>query len=94
MFRFIRGEERHLKFFVHSTENERFKVKEAQWRLLLKGEEEASGVCEVYEAECSKYGWEVDAKISPLTVSRCYELEITLKISDEIVKHRESIEVV
>lgn len=91
MIRFILGEDRHIKYFVHSVESEYFVIKEACFRLIHDGEEEAGGLCEVTRGESGCY---VDVKISPRYRSRRYELEISLRIADETIKNRERMEVV
>jgi hypothetical protein len=91
VIRFILGEDRHVKYFVHSVKGEYFCVKEASFCLLYDGKVEASGECEVTPGE---RGCVVDSKILPERRSRKYELEITLHIADEIIKNREPMEVV
>lgn len=91
MIRFILGEDRHVKYFVHSVKDEYFTLKEATFRLIHDGEEEASGECETVRQEG---GYQVDAKLQPLNRSRLYTLEITLHIADEVIKNREQMEVV
>ena len=56
MITFILGEDRHVKYFVHSIgKYEYFAVKEAQFSLIYNGEEEISGECEI-EKEEEKHG--------------------------------------
>lgn len=91
MIRFVLGEDRHVKYFVHSVKSESFKIKEALFELEYDGKVEASGNCEVVQEDT---GYFVDAKIQPLNRSRLYTLEITLHIADEVIKNRERMEVV
>lgn len=91
MIRFILGEDRHVKYLVHSVKQEYFTIKEAAFRLIYDGEVETEGTCEVVREED---GYSVDAKIQPLNRSRLYVLEITLRIADEVIKNREQMEVV
>lgn len=91
MIRFILGEDRHVKYFVHSVKDEYFVIKQASFKLLYDGETEASGECDVVRQDD---GYCVDAKLQPLNRSRLYVLEITLHIADEVIKNREQMEVV
>ena len=91
MIHFILGEDRHVKYFVHSVKSEYFVVKDAAYELIYNGEVEASGNCEVIQEENGSY---VDAKLQPKYRSNLYVLEITLMIADEIIKNREQMEVV
>ena len=46
MITFILGEDRHVKYFVHSVDQyDYFAIKEANFSLLHNGKEEAAGVC-------------------------------------------------
>lgn len=91
MIRFILGEDRHVKYFVHSVKGEYFSIRSAAWELRYSGEVEAAGECEITQEE---NGWYVDARIQPKNRSSRYELEITLEIADEVIKNRESMEVI
>ena len=91
MIRFILGEDRHVKYFVHSVKSEYFGVKDATYELIYNGEVEASGSCEVMHEETGSY---VDVKLQPRNRSNQYVLEITLLIADETIKNREQMEVV
>lgn len=91
MIRFILGEDRHVKYLVHSVKQEYFMIKEAAFRLIYDGEVETEGICEVIREED---GYSVDAKIQPKNRGRLYMLEITLHIADEVIKNREQMEVV
>lgn len=91
MIRFILGEDRHVKYYVHSVKSEYFTIREAAFRLIYDGETEAEGACEVVREE---NGYYVDAKLQPRNRSRMYMLEITLRIADEVIKNREQMEVV
>lgn len=91
MIHFILGEDRHVKYFVHSVKSEYFVIKEAAFKLLYDGETEASGECAVVRQD---EGYYVDAKLQPRNRSRLYVLEVTLHIADEVIKNREQMEVV
>lgn len=91
MIRFILGEDRHVKYYVHSTESEYFIIRNAAYELLYDGKTEAAGECEVIR---EGIGWYVDVKMQPKHRSTRYVLEITLEIADEVVKNREPMEVV
>ena len=48
MITFILGEDRHVKYFVHSVDQyDYFAIKEANFSLLHNGKEEAAGVCTI-----------------------------------------------
>lgn len=91
MIKFILGEDRHVKYFVHAGQYEYFVIKNANWKLLYNGEAEAEGLCECNRVE---NGYELDAKIQPLQRSRHYEMEITIEVVDEIIKNKEAMEVI
>ena len=91
MIRFILGEDRHVKFRIHSTDGEPFTIREGTYRLLYAGEEEAAGECHIIEDVTERF---LDIKLQPLKRSKCYILEITLKIADEVVMDREQMEVI
>ncbi|MFR2900242.1 hypothetical protein [Hungatella sp.] len=91
MIRFILGEDRHVKYFVHSVKSEYFVVKDATYELIYNGEVEASGSCELTQEEDGSF---VDVKLQPMYRSNLYILEITLMIADEVIKNREQMEVV
>lgn len=91
MIRFILGEDRYVKYFVHSVKTEYFVIKEATFDLIYDGKVEASGECEIVQEDTGNY---VDAKLQPEHRSKLYVLEITLHIADEVIKHREQMEVV
>lgn len=91
MIRFIMGEDRHVKYFVHSVKSEYFVIKEATFELIYDGHTEAAGECEIVQEGTGSY---VDAKLQPERRSKLYVLEITLHIADEIIKNREQMEVV
>lgn len=94
MITFILGEDRHVKYFVHSIgKYEYFAIKKAKFRLYRNGQEEASGECTI-ERDEEKNGYYIDAKIKPERRSRMYTFEIELKIADEIIKNKESMEVI
>ncbi len=91
MIRFILGEDRHVQYFVHSTETDTFRILSANYELRLSGKIEASGTCTI---EAVAGGNNIDMKLQPKQRSDRYELEITLAVADEIIKHREPMEVV
>lgn len=91
MIRFLLGEDRHVEYFVHSVESGYFVIRNARYELIYDGESEDSGECEINRLE---NGWSVDVKIQPRHRSARYMLEITLEIADEVIKNRESMEVV
>ena len=94
MITFILGEDRHVKYFVHSIgQYDYFVIKDAKFSLLHNGKQEAAGVCTIEKDE-EKNGYYVDAKIQPVQKSRMYTLEIELKIADEIIKNKEMMEVI
>ena len=82
MIRFILGEDRHVKYFVHSVKSEYFVVKDATYELIYNGEVEASGSCELTQEEDGSF---VDVKLQP---------KYRLMIADEVIKNREQMEVV
>ena len=85
MITFILGEDRHVKYFVHSIgQYDYFVIKDAKFSLLHNG----------IEKDKEKNGYYVDVKIQPVQKSRMYTLEIELKIADEIIKNREKMEVI
>lgn len=66
MITFILGEDRHVKYFVHSVDQyDYFAIKEANFSLLHNGKEEAAGVCTI-ERDEEKNGYYVDTKIQPM----------------------------
>ena len=91
MIRFILGEDRHVEYFVHSVEPGYFMIRNARYEFFYDGEQEAAGACEARRLE---NGWSVDVKLQPAHRSARYVLEITLEIADEVIKNRESMEVV
>lgn len=93
MIRLIRGEERYIKYNVHNSKKECFKIKSAEYALFKDDEIVEYGECEIIENE-NKNEYIVSMKIAPKEYGRSYMLEITLKIADEIIKNRELVEVV
>mgnify|MGYP001203785761 CR=1 FL=1 len=65
MVRFLLGEDKYVRFLIHSTVDERFVIKEANWRLLLNGKEESSGMCDVEQKDDS---WEISSLFNLLQV--------------------------
>lgn len=94
MITFILGEDRHVRYKVESDRKcDYIAIKEASFQLLYDGQEEASGTCEVIHEE-GEGGCYVDAKLAPQKKSGLYELEITISVADEIIKHREEMRVI
>lgn len=92
MITFILGEDRHVRYKVESDRKcDYIAIKEASFLLLYDGQEEASGPCEVIREEKDCY---VDAKLAPQKKSGLYELEITISVADEIIKHKEEMRVI
>lgn len=91
MLRFILGEDRHVRYFVHTEKNERFVIKEAAFSLIYDGKVEECGDCEITREENGNY---LDIKLQPERRSRRYEIEVTICVADEIIKHRERMEVI
>lgn len=86
-FRYILGEDKHVKLKVRSPNDEPFTILEATYVLSIYGETEISGECEID-------GHYLDIKLSPKTKSELYMLEVTYKVADSIRKARARIEVV
>lgn len=91
MLQFILGEDRHVRYFVHTEKNEDFAIKEAEFSLIYDGRTEASGNCAIAREENGNY---LDIKLQPERRSRKYEIEVTIRVADEIIKHRERMEVI
>lgn len=91
MIRFILGEDRHIKYFVHTEKNEYFVIKEATFALIYNGEVEASGICNVTREANGNY---LDIQLQPEHRSRKYDIEVAICVADETIKHREHMEVV
>lgn len=91
MIRFILGEDRHIKYFVHTEKKEYFVIKEATFALIYNGEVEASGTCSVTREANGNY---LDIQLQPEHRSRKYDIEVTIHVADEIIKHKEHMEVV
>ena len=52
LIKFILGEDRHVKYFVHSVKKyDYFAIKEAKFSLIYNGEVEASGECTIERDE-------------------------------------------
>ena len=95
MITFILGEDRHVKYFVHSIgQYDYFVIKDAKFSLLHNGKQRGSRRLYNRKKTKEKNGYYVDAKIQPVQKSRMYTLEIELKIADEIIKNREKMEVI
>lgn len=90
MIQFIKGEDRHVKFRVHSAKGADMIVENASFELSKYDEVEASGQCEIEKEGTDVY---LDMKLYPKNVGN-YELEITYQIADETLKHREEVKVI
>lgn len=90
MVNFILGEDKHVKFAVHSRKLEPFSISSAMYDLYYDGQLEGSGPCEVLQEDSGLY---LDIKISPEYRSAKYQLIITYTIADEVKKHVERMEV-
>lgn len=89
MINFIRGEDRHVRFRVHSAKGTDMIVESASYELKKYGEVEASGQCEIEKENTDVY---LDMKLFPQSTGR-YSLEITYRVADETLKHREEMSV-
>lgn len=89
MIRFIRGEDRHVKFRVHSAAGEDMIVESASYSFARYGAVEASGLCEIINDGKQPV---LDMKLFPCE-SGMYILEITYQVADETLKHREEVQV-
>lgn len=90
MIYFILGENKHVKFAVHSRKQEAFSIRSASWELFYDGQLEASGDCEIENAESGLY---LDIQLIPEHRSRKYQLMVTYSVGDETKKHMECMEV-
>lgn len=89
MVKFILGEDRHVKFLVHSNKNERFEITEASWELLMYGKAELSGTCTITVENQENY---LDVKLMPQKTGT-YTLMLTYSVGDEIIKNAVEIQV-
>lgn len=87
MVKFILGEDRHIKFLVHSNKNEHFEITEAAWELLKAGKVEQSGACVVSVENEKNY---LDIKLSPRQLGTYY-LMLTYTVGDETIKNKEEV---
>ena len=90
MVEFIKGEDKHVKFRVHSAKKENMIVESATFVFTRYGEIEKEGVCGI---ENDGWNCNIDIKLDPKEKGT-YCLEITYIIADEILKHREEIKVI
>lgn len=92
MIEFIKGEDRHVMFRVHSAKGGIMVVDHASYVFSKYGEEEDAGECEIIEDKAQK-DVILDMKLEPKTVG-LYLLEITYQVVDETLKHREEVKVI
>ncbi|WP_245193768.1 hypothetical protein [Anaerostipes hadrus] len=79
MITFILGEDRHVKYFVHSIgQYDYFVIKDAKFSLLHNGKQEAAGVCTIEKDE-EKNGYYVDVKIQPVQKKQDVHLRNRIK---------------
>ena len=90
MIKFLKGEDKHVKFRVHSAKGEDMIVESALYRFARYGDEEASGKCEILNDGQQTI---LDMKQYPREIGM-YELEITYIVADETLKHREEVQVI
>lgn len=90
MIEFIKGEDKHVKFRVHSATGEDMIVESANYIFERYGEVEAEGQCEVTNDGEQPV---LDMKLYPHEKGP-YRLEITYQVADEILKHREEVRVI
>ncbi len=90
MVKFIQGEDRYVKFEVHSAE-EQVIIESARYSLSIHGIEEKEGNCDILSDDDGKTI--IRVKINP-SEKGYYELEITYCIADETLKHIEKIQVI
>lgn len=90
MVKFIKGEDKHVRFLVHTISGGAVIVENASYRLERHKEVEASGECIILN---DGKNTEIDAKIHPLQIG-VYNLEIVYFVGDEILKHREEVQVI
>jgi len=83
---FILGEDKHVRFLVHSSKNDEFTIHSAKYELYLDTALEQSG-------DGTIDGHYIDVKLNPLTKSSLYKLIITYVIADETLKTQVRIEV-
>ena len=89
MIRLIKGESRTIKFFVHSTKEEKFSILEANYIFELYGERKSEGACTIYKEEENNY---LILTLEPEEIGT-HMLEITFKIGSETLKERIEVEV-
>ena len=90
MIEFIRGEDKHVKFRVHSAKGEDMIVKSANYTFERYGEVEADGQCEVINDGEQPI---LDMKLYPRETGH-YRLQITYLVADETLIHREDVRVI
>ena len=90
MIDFILGENKYVKFAVHSRKKEPFTVSSATWELYHYGELEDSGTCEIEKDGDTTI---LKVQLEPKAHSKRYQLFVTYTIGDEVKKHIEDMEV-
>ncbi len=90
MIKFLKGEDKHVKFRVHSAAGEDMIVESASYSFTWYGEVKASGACEIINDGEQPI---LDMKLYPDEVGT-YLLEITYQVADETLKHREEVQVI
>lgn len=91
MVKFIQGEDRYVKFEVHSVEKEQVIVESARYALIIHGAAEKEGNCDIMTDDDGTAI--IRVKINP-SEKGYYELEITYCIADETLKHIEKVQVI
>ena len=88
MITFILGEDRHVKYFVHSVDQyDYFAIKEANFSLLHNGKEEAAGACTI-ERKQGDDGGNLMIRIEKIELSpNPVSVNGKVKISVTIVTH-------
>jgi hypothetical protein len=85
---FLLGEERYVSFEVIPTKSDDdFRILQADWELILKGEVESSGSCRIE-------GHTISSLVCPKTKHKSYDLVVTYLIGNETLKALTQIEVV
>lgn len=90
MIKFIRGEDKHVKFRVHSAKGGDMIVESAKYTFLQYGKVETAGECALSNDGENPT---IDVKLYPENIGP-YLLEITYQVADETLKHREDIQVI
>jgi len=78
---FILGEDKYVKFLVHSAKNDEFTIHKASFELYLDSSLEQNGNCTID-------GHYINLKLNPQCASNLYTLVITYIIADETLKYK------